>query len=127
MLREKRYGQDKAAKYNKTSRKTAENYALSPLKHGSTGSLNGKQKFFIGLQAFSPPKEAERKRPAETDNNRADKKRVKEHNLSHALNVKLHCCSQIRKKYRYQHIKLIVKKAIRLKGKTADKTKPDTG
>lgn len=115
MLREKRYGQDKAAKYNKTSRKTAENYALSPLKHGSTGSLNGKQKFFIGLQAFSPPKEAERKRPAETDNNRADKKRVKEHNLSHALNVKLHCCSQIRKKIPISAHKTYRKKSNQIK------------
>lgn len=46
-------------------------------------------KFLVDLQAFSPPKAAERKRPAETGNNRIKKKRVKNTQFQPRLTVSL--------------------------------------
>lgn len=55
-------------------------------------------KVLVDLQAFSPPKAAERKRPAETGNNRADKKRVKNTQFQPRLTVSLQGLAQSRKK-----------------------------
>ena len=83
MFREKRYRQDTPPTYNKNVRKTAEKLCFFPVVRWKNRFIQRETvKFLVDLQAFSPPKAAERKRPAETGNNRINKKARKEHTIS---------------------------------------------
>lgn len=90
MFREKRYRQDTPPHIIKKRQENSRKLCFIPVIRWKNRFIQRETvKVLVDLQAFSPPKAAERKRPAETGNNRINKKRVKNTQFQPRLTVSL--------------------------------------